>query len=102
MKFQADRDVLLNLLSKAAGTVSNKEVQPILKNFQIKAEGDTLACLSTDMSLGALAEIPIPTITEEGTVCAPATETVATAMPSRYSAHSFMPMMAYISPVARL
>lgn len=72
MKFQADRDVLLNLLSKAAGTVSNKEVQPILKNFQIKAEGDTLACLSTDMSLGALAEIPLPTITEEGTVCAPA------------------------------
>lgn len=72
MKFQADRDVLLNLLSKAAGTVSNKEVQPILKNFLIKAEGDSLACLSTDMSLGALAEIPLPTIAEEGTVCAPA------------------------------
>jgi len=32
----------------------------------------------------------------------PPADTVITAMPSRYSAHSFMPMMAYMSPVARL
>lgn len=72
MKFSADRDVLLNLLNKASGTVSTKEVQPILKNFLLKADGDSLACLSTDMSLGAIAEVTLPTITEDGVVCAPA------------------------------
>lgn len=72
MKFTADRDILTNLLQKAAGTVSNKEVQPILKNFLIRAEDESLACLSTDMSLGAIAEVPLPTIKEEGIVCVPA------------------------------
>jgi len=74
MKFTADKDALLTLFSKAAGTVSNKDIQPILKNFLIKAEEGSLACLSTDMSLGALAEFELPTIEEEGTVCAPATK----------------------------
>lgn len=72
MKLSADKDALAALLTKAAGTVSNKDIQPILKNFLIKADGDTLRVMSTDMSLGALAEVNLTTIDEEGMVCAPA------------------------------
>lgn len=72
MKFTADKDVILNLLLKASGTVSNKDVQPILKNFLIQAEDEVLSCMSTDMSLGALAEVELPTIVTEGRVCVPA------------------------------
>lgn len=82
MKFRIDKEILAAVLKKASGTVSNKDAQPILKNFLIKVETGTgpadgrLRVASTDMSLGAIAEVGNVPVQEEGSVCAPAKKLV--------------------------
>lgn len=72
MEFSVSKEDLQILLGKAAGTVSTKDVQLILKNFLIKASGSKLEVMATDMSLGALAGIPVSTISREGVAAVPA------------------------------
>jgi DNA polymerase III sliding clamp (beta) subunit (PCNA family) len=76
MKLKIDREVLAAVLTKVAGTVSNKDVQPVLKNFLIKVEAGQpegkIKVASTDMAMGAVAEATLPGVIEEGSVCVPA------------------------------
>lgn len=82
MNFIVPRELMAEVLSKTVNTVSDKDVQPILKNFLIKVGDEKIRVLATDMSLGALAEIPAKGIGDSGIFSAKAkklSEMVSTA-----------------------
>lgn len=72
MNFSVPRELMAEVLSKTVNTVSDKDVQPILKNFLVKVGDEKIRVLATDMSLGAIAEIPAKGISASGTFSAKA------------------------------
>lgn len=81
MEFKIDRDVMQVELKKAAGTVSNKDAMPILKNFLMEVKDGILRITSTDLSLGAITELNMvdpstkkSNIVKDGKIAAPAKE----------------------------
>lgn len=84
MHFTVSRDDMQALLSRAAGTVSTKDVNAILKNFLLKAEAGKLKVMATDMSLGAVAEAALGTVTADGVTAVPAKKMIdmISALPS--------------------
>lgn len=72
MEFVISKDMASALFSKAAGSIPNKDITPILKNFLISVKDGRIRVMATDMELGALADSALTGIIREGIAAAPA------------------------------
>lgn len=59
MKFKASVSDLLVALSKAKTTISQKDVQPVLRNFCLKLVGNELTIVATDLDLATVCVIEV-------------------------------------------
>lgn len=76
MGFEMKKFVLQNLLEKAATVLPVKDIQPVLKNFQIEATLDAdgqgrLRVIATDLELSVISTTEIVTVTKPGTAVFP-------------------------------
>jgi len=72
VEISVKRDVLKGAILKAAGSISSRDIQPILKNFMIQAKGDSVKIIATDLEIGAISTIRTATIVSEGSLTVPA------------------------------
>lgn len=70
MKFKTSIVDIKTALLKAKTTISQKDVQPVLRNFCLKLEGSTLSILATDLDLATVCKIMVEG-TEDGIVTVP-------------------------------
>ena len=67
MELTFERDDLLYALQVLQGVASGRNTLPILSNVLIRAEGDTIECIATDLEIGIKMKVE-GGITEEGSI----------------------------------
>ena len=65
MELTFERDDLLSALQVLQGVASGRNTLPILSNVLIRAEGDTIECIATDLEIGIRMKVE-GGITEDG------------------------------------
>lgn len=70
MKFTASVADLKSALLKAKSTIAIKEIQPVLRNYCLKLEGDILTIISTDLELTTVCSIKVKP-EEDGVITMP-------------------------------
>ena len=83
MKLTFQRDALLYSLQVLQGVASGQDTSPIPSNVLIRAEGNTIECMATDMEIGIRMKVE-GTVKEEGsiTVSAQKLEDIVKALPA--------------------
>lgn len=71
MKFKVDKDILLKGIETIQNVISTKATLPILSNFLIETQKDTLKLTATDLNIGITCVIPVEII-EQGCITLPA------------------------------
>lgn len=71
MKFKVSKDVLLKGLETIQNVISTKTTLPILSNFLIETQKDSLRLTATDLNIGTSCVIPVD-IQEQGAITIPA------------------------------
>ncbi len=71
MKFEVNRDILLDPLLAVQGVIERRQTLPVLANVLISTGGDTLSVTATDMEIELQAQMPLEGI-EEAQITVPA------------------------------
>lgn len=72
MKFSVDREVLLAPLQKLQAVVERRQTLPILGNVLLRAEGDRLVLVATDLEVELSSEASLSSYEEPGEITLPA------------------------------
>jgi DNA polymerase-3 subunit beta len=75
MRFITDRDTLLSPLMQIISVVERRQTLPVLSNFLIRTEGQTLLITATDLEVELVAKVPVD-VRQEGEVTVPARKLV--------------------------
>lgn len=67
MELTFEKDALLDALQVLQGVASGRTALPILSNVLIRAEGDTIECMATDLEVGIRMKVE-GTVKEEGAI----------------------------------
>ena len=67
MELTFERDALLDVLQVLQGVASGRTALPILSNVLIRAEGDTIECMATDLEVGIRMKVE-GAVKEEGAI----------------------------------
>jgi len=71
MKFKVEKDVLVKGIDTIQNVISTKSTLPILSNFLLEAQKDSLRLTATDLNIGISCVIPV-NILETGSITLPA------------------------------
>jgi DNA polymerase-3 subunit beta len=72
LEFTIKRFLAAGLFSKAASVVPSKELMPVLKNFWVEADEDSLRVVATDLELSIISSTQMVTILKPGSAIFPA------------------------------
>src|SRR6056297_2374450 len=75
MKFSIQREALLVPISQAVGVVERRQTLPVLGNFLLEADGDTLKVTGSDMEVEMVGAVPAE-VAQPGSVTVPARKLV--------------------------
>lgn len=71
LRFETKKFVLQALLEKASSVLPTKDIMPVLKNFQLEAEGGRVRVAATDLELSVVASTEMVKIPRQGTAVFP-------------------------------
>jgi DNA polymerase III subunit beta len=77
MKILCDRTALMEAVNVVSSVVPAKTTKPILYNFRVKAEGDSISLFATDLEMAARVHLDSVKVSKKGTVLLPARESAA-------------------------
>jgi DNA polymerase-3 subunit beta len=77
MKILCDRTALQEAVNVVSSVVPVKTTKPILQNFLVRADGDSITLFGTDLEMAARVELDAVKVSKKGTVLLPARETAA-------------------------
>ena len=71
MKFKVEKDILVKGIDMIQNVISSRSTLPILSNFLLEAQKDSVRLTATDLNIGISCVIPV-NILEAGSVTIPA------------------------------
>jgi DNA polymerase-3 subunit beta len=77
MKILCDRTALMEAVNVVSSVVPAKTTKPILFNFRVKAEGDSISLFATDLEMAVRVHLDSVKVSKKGTVLLPARESAA-------------------------